>query len=138
MFCALTAPASADGNTGLIFGRVFIDGTNSPACPTTVTLTSDREPPQQTVTDRDGTFHFLTVIPGRATVQVGRIVRDVSVSANIPNMDLYVRPIYVPRQRGAPLASGRRLRLRACDASSISSWSLKRSDDRISEATQVR
>jgi hypothetical protein len=96
---AITAPALADGNTGLIYGHVYIDGTEKAPCPTVVIATSDRQGPQRAVTGADGTFHFFTVMPGRVTLTVGSVARDVIVSANITNMDTYVRPFYVPRQR---------------------------------------
>lgn len=99
--CALTAAAFADGNTGLIYGRVYMDGTEKAPCPTVVMATSDRQAPLRAVTDKDGIFHFLDVVPGRVTLVVGRVARDVIVSANISNMDTYVRPFYVPRQRAA-------------------------------------
>ena len=98
--CTLNATAWADGNTGLIYGRVLMNGTNMPPCPTTVTVSSDREPPQRTLTGPDGSFHFLSVMPGRVTLSVGRVnVRDLVVSANLQNADTYVRPIMIPRPR---------------------------------------
>jgi hypothetical protein len=99
---SLIATALADGNTGLIYGRVFADGTRTPPCGrVAVTASSDREAPQVTYTSADGSFHFLSVIPGRVTLTVGAVARDVNVSANIPNMDTYVRPIYISARRSA-------------------------------------
>jgi hypothetical protein len=98
--CALTTAARADGNTGLVYGRVFIDGTSKASpCPVIVRLTSDRQAAQQTLTAADGSFHFLTVMPGRVTVTAGPVARELSVSANIANMDAYVRPMYLSSRR---------------------------------------
>lgn len=100
LFCAFSATAWADGNTGLIYGRVLMNGTSAAPCPMIVTVSSNREPPQRTRTATDGTFHFLSVMPGPVTLSVGRVViRDLIVSANLQNADTYVRPIYVPRPR---------------------------------------
>ena len=92
-----TTVAPADANLGLIYGRVLIAGTNLPVCPITVTVTSDREPPQKTTTSADGHFHFLAVSPGTVAVTVGksRAVRYLTISANIVNFDLILQPFYL-------------------------------------------
>lgn len=98
LLVALTAAAWADGNTGLIYGRVLQTETGTPACPISVMASSDRQPPDVVVSNRDGSFHFLSIVPGPVTLTVGSVSRDVVVSANIVNMDAYVRPIYITQR----------------------------------------
>ncbi len=101
LWWTLIVNASADGNTGRIYGRVLIAGSNQPVCPISVTLTSSHEPPQRTTTSGAGYFRFLSAVPGRVRVVVGRsrAVRDVMVSANVANDELLVRPIVLPMLR---------------------------------------
>ena len=99
--CLSGGIASADGNTGMIYGRVLIARSNMPVCPITVTATSDREPMLKTHTDADGSFHFLSVFPGPVRITVGRsrAVRNITVSANLPDLELAVSPIFLPPAR---------------------------------------
>lgn len=92
--CATVRIASADGNTGLIYGTVYKAGTNQPLCAVPVIVSNDREPPQKTFTAADGSYHFLSVSPGRVKLLIGPLneVRDVSVSANL---ETYVQPMYL-------------------------------------------
>ena len=94
---SLAGVAQADGNLGLIYGRVLIAGSGEPVCPVTVTVTSDREPPLKTTTSNNGDFYFLAVSPGTVAVTVGRsrAVRYLTISANIANLDLILYPFYL-------------------------------------------
>jgi hypothetical protein len=96
--CALTGTAWSNGNTGLIYGRVLISGSDLPMCPITVTAESDRQPLQSTNTLSDGSFYFLSVSPGSVKVTVGRSVRYLTVDANLNNQDTYDNPIYLSRR----------------------------------------
>lgn len=95
--------ASADPNTGTIYGKVMVLGTHQPICPITVTARSNRQPEMKTHTGADGSFHFFSVSPGSVNLIVGhdRFARTVTVSANLPNQEAHVIPIYLPRVHSA-------------------------------------
>ncbi|HKU67927.1 MAG TPA: hypothetical protein VJP85_09125 [Candidatus Baltobacteraceae bacterium] len=111
--------ASADPNTGTIYGKVMVLGTHQPICPITVTARSNRQPEMKTHTLADGTFHFFSVSPGPVNVIVGhdRFARTVIVSANLPNEEAHVIPIYLPRLR-----AGHGVRAQYCGTSAYSGY----------------
>jgi hypothetical protein len=111
--------AYADPNTGTIYGKVMVLGTRQPICPITVTARSNRQPEMTTHTLADGSFHFFSVTPGPINLVVGhdRFARTVTVSANLPNEEAHVIPIYLPRLR-----SGRAVRERYCGKSAYSGY----------------
>lgn len=96
--CATAGIASADGNTGLVYGTVLSATTNRPLCAIPIVASNNREPPQKTFTAADGSYHFLSVSPGNVRLTIGpaREVRDISVSANL---ETYVQPVYVRLKR---------------------------------------
>lgn len=102
-----TAIASADGNTGLIYGKVLLSGSHIPVCPIAVVVKSDRQAPQKTFTAGDGSYHFLTVSPGPVTLLIGhsRSVQALTVSANLLT---FVEPTYLPELRNPTMVSSRR------------------------------
>jgi hypothetical protein len=94
-FSPIPAAAVADGNTGEIYGRVLLSGTDRPACRIMVRVLSNREAPWETRTSADGSFVFLQIRPGPVTIVVGRNRerRQITVSANLPNQEVfYVNP----------------------------------------------
>lgn len=97
LFALFSGIASADPNTGIIYGRVFLAGTHRPVCAITITARNDRQPLLTTRTGRDGSFHFFGVSPGSVNLLIGRdrFERSVLVSANLQNLDAYVNPIYL-------------------------------------------
>jgi hypothetical protein len=97
--------ASADPNTGTIYGKVMVLGSHQPICPITVTARSNRQPEMTTHTYADGSFHFFSVSPGPVNLVVGhdRFARTVTVSANLPNEEAHVIPIYLPALKPPPL-----------------------------------
>jgi hypothetical protein len=114
LFClGVAGAAQADGNTGLIYGRVLIAGSHVPVCPITVTVNSDREPLQKTTTSNNGEFHFLLVSPGTVVVTIGRsrVVRSLTISPNIQNLDLILEPFYLSPQPIVTTVSSARTQL---------------------------
>ena len=98
---ALPVAAAADGNAGIIYGRVLLSGSDRPVCPITIRVFSDRESPWTTRTKADGSFVFLQIQPGPVTVVVGsnRERRRVTVSANLSNQELfYLQPLRSSRR----------------------------------------
>ncbi|HEY0392878.1 MAG TPA: hypothetical protein VGD01_00150 [Candidatus Elarobacter sp.] len=98
LLAALPATAGAQGNTGIIYGRVMIAGTHQPVCLITLTVHSDREADVQVQTRGDGTFRFLTVSPGPVRLIVGRsrATRSLDVS---PNLETRAGDILLPPVR---------------------------------------
>ncbi|MBV9271407.1 MAG: hypothetical protein JO165_09945, partial [Candidatus Eremiobacteraeota bacterium] len=70
-----------------------------PVCPITVIATNDRESPWETRTHSDGSFYFLSLMPGRVKIIIGRdrLVRDVEVHANLPTEETFY---IAPQRRG--------------------------------------
>jgi len=94
--CIPAELALADSNTGWIYGRVLIAGTRQPVCPITIIATNDRESPWEAQTRSDGSFYFLSLLPGRVRVIIGRsrLIRDVEVHANLPTEEtFYIAPL---------------------------------------------
>lgn len=91
----------ADANTGRVYGKVLLAGSHQPVCDMAVRIDSNREPTQWTRTLGDGSYHFLSVFPGRVTIVVGRSrgVRYEEVSANLPTA---VEPIYIRQVNMTP------------------------------------
>jgi len=90
-----TGAVLADSNTGWIYGRVVVTGTRQPVCPITIIAINNRESPWETHTRSDGSFYFLSLLPGRVTIIIGRnrVVREVEVHANLPTEEtFYVAP----------------------------------------------
>lgn len=99
---ALRGSALADSNTGWVYGRVMVAGTRQPVCPITILAVNDRESPWETHTRSDGSFYFLSLLPGRVKIIIGRnrLVRDVEVHANLPTEEtFYIAPL---RRGSAP------------------------------------
>ncbi|HEY0613892.1 MAG TPA: hypothetical protein VGC96_04600 [Candidatus Elarobacter sp.] len=94
----LPATANAQGNTGMIYGHVFLSGTRIPVCPLTLWARSDREALLKAPTRSDGSFRFLLVSPGPVTVIAGRNRASVNVSVS-PNLETRTGDLFVPRLR---------------------------------------
>ena len=73
----------AEQTTGMIHGRIYADESHRPAGGVTVRLLSDTEPMQETRTAPDGSFTFLAVFPGDATLKVGNSAMSVDVHASL-------------------------------------------------------
>ena len=69
--------------TGMVYGRIYADVSHRAAAGVTVRLISAREPMQETKTRADGSFTFVAVFPGDATIEVGRSNAPVYVSAGL-------------------------------------------------------
>jgi hypothetical protein len=109
--CASEA-AHADGDTGLVYGRVLIQGTGQPVCPITVRAVSNREPTWETQTQADGSFRFLALFPGNVTIIIGqnRIVQALTVHANLMERStFYLNPLpwryHTPTGVAAPVCT---------------------------------
>lgn len=118
--CSLTSLACADGNTGLIYGKVLLERAHIPICPIAVTAISGRQAPQQTFTRDDGSYHFLTVSPGPVTLVIGDNLRvhNLTVSANLSTS---VEPTYLPivsEPRSVISPGGAERALRLCSRNS--------------------
>jgi hypothetical protein len=120
---SVVGSASADGNTGLIYGKVLLAGSHQPVCPIAVIVRSDRQAPLETFTAGDGSYHFLSVSPGPVTLSIGRSrsVQSLSVSANLLT---FVEPTYLPAIRPLSLRPSRRAQLarRICPENSYQGY----------------
>jgi len=94
ILAALPGFALADGNTGIVYGRVLLSSTEQPVCRITVRALSNREGPWETNTGADGSFVFLSIRPGPVTIVVGRgrEFRQINVSANLQNQETFYLP----------------------------------------------
>lgn len=87
----IPAAVSADGNAGMIYGRVVNSDTGKPVAPITIHVYSSSEGPWVTQTKSDGSFVFLQVRPGPVSIVVGdgKATRFATISANLPDKEMF-------------------------------------------------
>ena len=60
----LAIPAIADSNTGVVHGYVYAANSHRPVCGVRVTAEADNQVTQDTYTDQQGFFSFISRFPG--------------------------------------------------------------------------
>jgi len=65
LFCfGLAMPAIADSNTGVVHGYVYTANSHHPVCGVHVTAEANNQVTQETYTDQQGFFTFISRFPG--------------------------------------------------------------------------